>query len=342
MNATFPLKKIRLSSGSASVLGLLTQKLDALPTTCYIMTYTKERCIGRCSFCPQGTGSDPKSDEQLSRIQWPVFSWKNFEEKAKQNQNSNNPSQFKRFCIQVLNYHHFIDDVIKIVDVIHQFSPKTAISAAIPPISKEKMQKLKNVGLERIGIALDASTPKLFAEIKGPNNKGPYSWKKHWKTLENALDIFGSGKVTTHLIVGLGETEVEMIQIIHKCVQKNIQPGIFLFTPIHGTPMANFPRPTIIQFRHIQIARQMMLNNNTDFNRFEFNSSGELNHISKMKEDELWNLIRAQNAFKTAGCPDCNRPYYTSRPGEEQDGYPKDITPDHQKLIYHELKDLIK
>ncbi len=51
---------IRVSLGTAMVLGLLDGKLDAEPTTAYLMTYKLGKCTANCGFCPQAKTS--KSD----------------------------------------------------------------------------------------------------------------------------------------------------------------------------------------------------------------------------------------------------------------------------------------
>jgi len=203
------------------------------------------------------------------------------------------------------------------------------------------MAKLHQLGLERIGIALDACNEELFLKIKGKEVRGPYSWKNHWATLTEALDVFGKGKVTTHLIVGLGETEQELIQAMYEILQKQILPGIFLFTPIKDTPMEHYPRTSIRAFRHVQLTRQLLLANLAHFKRFQYDSDGQLKQIQNLSPQELQQIVEAESAFKTAGCPDCNRPYYTSRPGEEQDGYPRSLTETEKSMIFEELRDLI-
>jgi len=75
------------------------------------MTYTDQQCLGRCSFCPQGTGTTKRSSEQLSRVQWPNFKWDSFISSLKTLQTSSNPRKFKRLCLQVLNYGGFYEEV---------------------------------------------------------------------------------------------------------------------------------------------------------------------------------------------------------------------------------------
>jgi biotin synthase len=351
------LQKIRISIGSAILIGLKQGKMDTNPSTCYIMTFTDRPCAGHCGFCPQGnhtnvalnsegelitdlTVIEKRRLEQLSRVQWPVFQWSEFINALVAIQNQNIKPKFNRICVQVLNYPQMVEDLYYIIKEIHKKLPNLPFSAAIPPISKEDMKKLKEAGLERIGIALDASTPELFHKIKGKAAKGPYSWDTHWHALNSALDVFGEGFVTTHLIVGMGETVEELIHQLETSIQKKILPGIFLFTPIRGTPMEHIPRPSIHIFRRIQLARYLLLRDLKASDRFIF-KEGDIVKIKNLTEMELKKVIDRGDAFKTAGCPACNRPNYTSAPGEEPDGYPRNLTPGEKKHIFNQLSPLI-
>ncbi len=64
---------IRVSSGSAVVLGLIGGRLDAEPTTAYLLTSSGGKCTANCGFCSQARGSRSRQD-LLSRVVWPVFS----------------------------------------------------------------------------------------------------------------------------------------------------------------------------------------------------------------------------------------------------------------------------
>ena len=105
--------------------------------------------------------------------------------------------------------------------------------------------------------------------------------------------------------------------------------------------MSKFPRPPITQFRHIQLARFLLLDDLDAIDRFIFSDTGVLSHIRDMDLQELTRIVTNSTAFETAGCPGCNRPYYTARPSEEQDGYPRHLTSEEQHLITEELISLI-
>jgi len=66
---------IRVSVGSAIVLGLIEGKLNAAPTTAYLMTYKPGKCTANCLFCPQARTSHSRA-ELLSRVSWPNFATK--------------------------------------------------------------------------------------------------------------------------------------------------------------------------------------------------------------------------------------------------------------------------
>jgi len=91
------INKIRVSIGSASVLGLYESKrFKDIPTTCYLMTYKSGHCTANCGFCPQARESR-SSIELLSRVSWQIISFKDFLTKLNYMPLT---KRFKRICIQ--------------------------------------------------------------------------------------------------------------------------------------------------------------------------------------------------------------------------------------------------
>ena len=328
--------KIRVSIGSASVLGLYNStRFKVPPTTCYIMTFNSNQCFANCGFCPQGRESKG-SDELLSRVNWPVFQFKDFITKLSYLTPS---KRFKRLCLQTLNYPNNVQDVNEIISKIREKSD-IPVSIAIPPIPKKHLQEIKDRGVERIGIALDASTPEIFDNIKGKGVNGPYTWDSHFKALEEALDIFSEGFVTTHLIVGLGESSKDLLSLIYKLKNLRIKVSLFAFTPIKGTKLELLSPPELLYFRKIQLGRYLILEENKDLNDFIFNSKGEIVKFN-INMRVLEKIINETNAFLTSGCPGCNRPYYTSRPTGPIYNYPRKLNEKEKKEIYNSLLEYV-
>ena len=330
------IEKIRISVGSASVLGLDFRKgFKELPTTCYVMTFKEGHCKANCGFCPQARTSN-SSIEKLSRISWPLYTFKDF---LKHLQNLPDSKKFNRICIQTLNYPENYTDLVDIITEIKKIS-NIPISVAIPPMSKEKMIKLKFLGVQRLGIALDGATPEIFKKIKGTEIDGPYSWEYHLQKLKEATDIFSDGSVSTHLIVGIGESEEDILKIIEELNAQKILISLFAFTPIKGTKFENYPKPRIQSFRKLQLGRFLIVNKKKDLKIFTFNSRGELLSINIDKK-ELQIIINQTEAFLTSGCPGCNRPYYTSRPSDSFFNFPRDLNELEKREIYRELSEFV-
>ncbi|TXT53529.1 MAG: Biotin synthase [Promethearchaeota archaeon] len=329
--------KIRVSVGSAAVLGLRPLgKMEIVPSTCYLMTYKEGACSANCGFCPQARSSK-SSKEKLSRVTWPVFEFKTFLTKLKYLAPT---KQFKRICIQALNYPENFKDLIFIVKNIRGFL-RTPISVAIPPLSKEKSRELKAAGVNRVGIALDGATKEVFTKIKGSGVKGPYTWEKHFEAINQSLEIFGENNVSTHIIIGLGETEKEVVGLLEKLGDLKVIPSLFAFTPIKGTGLEGLQKPELLKYRRLQLARYLVLHEEKKLNDFTFNSRGKIIQFDINKR-QLWNFMEENGIFRTRGCPNCDRPYYTSRPSGPLYNYPRKLEPQEKEEIYNSLQKFVR
>jgi biotin synthase len=322
---------IRVSIGSAMVLGLLKGKLDAVPTTAYLMTYRKGKCVANCGFCPQARASYGRAD-MLSRVSWPVFPAESVLDGIEK---AVREGRMKRVCLQALNYPEVFKHLTCIVNAIHK-KTDIPISVSCQPLNSDNIRFLAEAGVERIGIPLDAATEELFDKVKGSSAGGPYSWKKQFDLLDRAVKIFGRGKVSTHLIVGLGETEEEMARLIQQCVDMGVLPALFAFTPISGTALERMPQPSIQKYRQIQIARHLIVHGTARCESMRFDGEERISDFGVDKRT-LLQIIRAGEPFLTSGCPDCNRPYYNEKPSGPIYNYPRGLT---EKEFSHVLREL--
>jgi len=316
----FP-ERVRVSTGSAIVLGLLRGKLDAKPTTAYLLMCRNGKCSANCGFCPQARNSKGRVD-RLSRVTWPAFPTEKIVQAIEK---SVKVGMIKRVCIQSLNYPESFNDVLFLVKEI-RFRASAPISVSCKPLSKQKMKKWADAGVNRISIALDAATKKIFGNVKGQHVGGPYRWDKQHKTLKDAVDLFGEYSVSTHLIVGLGETEKELCQKIQWCVDSGVYPGLFAFTPIPGTALENRHPPSIMSYRRLQVAHYILIHRKTFLENMKFDKAGNLKSFGVSKK-LLLEAIDTGKPFLTSGCPGCNRPYYNERPGGPLYNYPRQLLP---------------
>ncbi len=226
----------------------------------------------------------------------------------------------KRVCIQAVNYLRVFDDVLGLASEVWE-SSKLPISISCQPLDKGKMEQLANAGVDRISVPLDGASEEVFEAAKGSGVGSPYSWKGHWKALEAAVQVFGRGRVTTHLIVGLGETDRDLVQVMQRLVNMGVHPSLFAFTPIPGTLMGGRPRPSISRYRRVQVAQYLVTHGMVKQGGMRFDDGGDLVDFGVSKED-LSHVIGTGEPFTTSGCPGCNRPFYNESPRGPFYNYP--------------------
>ena len=313
-------EQIRVSEGTAIVLGLTEGKLDAKPTTAYLMTHKAGKCTANCGFCPQARESK-SSTELLSRVTWPTFPTPNvltaLATAAKE-------GKIKRVCIQSLNYPDVFTHLEALMKEIKKRST-IAVSVSCQPINRDNIVRLENAGVNRLGIALDAASEAIFDKVKGKDAGCRYVWQNQFLLLYQALDVLGEGNVSTHVIVGLGETEKDTVNLIQRCVDMGVLPALFAFTPVCGTALEKRSPPKVEAYRRIQLARYLIINRKTRAADMQFNVKDKITGYG-LTNEELNLEIEGGLPFQTSGCPDCNRPFYNEKPSGPIYNYPTKLS----------------
>ena len=317
--------KVRASTGTAIALGLSSGKVDALPTTAYLMTYKGGKCTANCRFCAQARDSTARAD-MLSRVSWLVFKTSGVVESLKR---TFCEGRTRRVCIQALNYAGVFADLACLVRSVRK-EMDIPISVSCQPLEDKNISELANAGMERIGIPLDAATEDIFEKIKGKSAGSPYRWDNQFRLLAEAVRILGNNRVSTHLIVGLGESEQEMVETIQRVVDLRVLPALFAFTPIPGTNLENEVRPALCVYRRLQLARWAIVNGIACYKKMTFDRDGCLVDFG-VSNQTFASLLDDGDAFRTSGCPGCNRPFYNDRPRGPFYNYPQKLS---QKDIF--------
>ena len=320
-------EKVRVSIGTAGVLGLKDIRLDVLPTTAYLMTYTEESCLANCAFCAQARDCDSEKDH-LSRVVWPFFNWnmvlKGFKDPKR--------DVLERICIQVINYPGFIQDLLEIIEDIKKIT-NLPVSVDTCPVSKDNMMKMKDAGVERVSIPMDAATEELFNDVKGVNIGGPYRWRRHLEAIRLAVEVFGRGMVGSNLIIGLGETEEEAVSLIQTFHDMGVGTALFAFTPLRGTKLETLSQPPLDAYRRIQAARYLISMGWIRLEDINFKEG----RIQSFGVENLRGLLSDGSAFETSGCPGCNRPFYNEKPSGPFYNYPRNLRVEEVSKILDRL-----
>jgi biotin synthase len=318
---------VQMSTAAAMTLGyfpgefLRNAKLKALNL---IVTY-ESGCRAKCAFCGL-SGSrnvEEEEDKTFIRVDWPKFDLQETVNKAKE------VPHMDRVCVSMITHEGAFEDMCTIMK---KFKDETdlSISGLIGPTnisSKEMVQKIKDSGADMVGIAIDAVTPELFDKLRGKGVNGPHKWERYWDVLEWSVEVFGKGNVGVHLIVGIGETEKEMVQAIQKAYNMGADTHLFSFFPEAGSLLEDLPQPTYGHYRRMQLARYIINEGYGGIDRMTFAEDGKLTDLG-LTDEELDAIIDNGEAFMTSGCPGhdgkvaCNRPFGNERPSKPIRNYP--------------------
>jgi biotin synthase len=279
------------------------------PTTAYLMV--GDKCVMNCAFCAQAQGSTSGGDA-LSRVTWPEFPTSKVLNRLKK---AERQGTLQRCCIQVTAGQDAYREVLRLVRRIRRgvFLP---LSVAILPANIGQVEELIEAGVDGIGFGLDAATEAVFREAKGPH------WSHMLDMIEMVADRF-PGIASVHLIVGLGESERELVERMLWVRELGLKIGLFAFTPVRGTPLADRAPPWLGRYRRMQAARWLILEHGARITVFSFGTRGTLARINYVG----WaDALSDGSAFRTAGCPACNRPFYNERPGGTIYNYARPLT----------------
>lgn len=313
---------IHVSAGTAAALGLKATRVDAPATTAYLLI-TGEACLMRCAFCPQGRQNVTKIS-RLGRVDWPTLSWHELERGIKSGRGDN----FQRICLQSIRKEEKgIDTVIHAVMTLKRLSPlPLSVSAWINDV--EEAAALFEAGAERVNIALDAVNPAAYKSFKGG------SLAERLQLLLNCAR-FWPGRLSTHIICGLQETEEEVLSVASMLLSKGITPALFAFTPLKGTLLETLSPPQFPSYRRIQAGYFLLREKHITLSSLKF-AKGRLQSYG-LTQDELLRLLGEGKAFQTSGCPGCNRPYYNERPGKVPYNYPRPLEKDEAEMALFNL-----
>jgi len=318
---------LRMSLSSAMALRLrkgLFHRNAKSPCVNLLMTYN-EGCFANCAYCGLARERSGKYvDKSFIRVEWPTYSLDEIIGSIQKYQQD----EIKRVCISMVTNRRGPADL---VTVLRKMRPAidVPISLLISPTitSGSDLINFKEAGVDRIGIAVDTATPELFDKIRGKAARGPHKWDTYWEKIETAMKVFGNEYVGVHFVVGLGETEKEMLQSIQRVHDMGGSTHLFSFFPENASRLADRPQPPMGQYRRIQLGRFLIDEGLGDMKNFTFDSSDRISAFG-LSEDELSKVIESGKPFETSGCPGedgevaCNRPYANSLPGPEVRNYP--------------------
>lgn len=311
---------IRVSAGSAACLGLAANEMDAYPTTAYFLS--GNRCLMNCAFCPQGVGQNGVLN-RLGRVTWPEYPWPEVEKTLVQAEEKG----IRRVCLQSIRHDNGIESLLALIARFKAVSNlPLSLSAWIS--DEHEAAELIDAGVDRISVSLDVVNPSAYQKIKGD------SLEQRLDLLLNCAHRF-PGRISTHIICGLGESEVEVLSLLERLVQAGVTAALFAFVPLRGTPLEDWAPPAVDSYRRIQAGYYLLREKAADFSSFAFDNERLISFGLPL--NDLKQLLADGTAFKTSGCPHCNRPFYNERPGGIIYNYHRELSEEEKEASWSEL-----
>ncbi|MEK9672572.1 MAG: radical SAM protein [Rhodospirillaceae bacterium] len=318
---------VQMSTAAAITLGIMNGQMHRCECTrCLnlLLTYP-EGCRANCAYCGLARHREHErdyADRNFIRVDWPAVP---MAEVADIVARDGAKSPFHRMCISMITHPNSDDDTKTVLktwtDRVSPDDIPISILSNPTTMTRKDVQILHDMGADIFTVALDAATPELFDRTRGRGVASPHSWKKYWEILNAAHDIFGPQKFGAHIIVGMGETEHDVLTLIQQLVDMGGHSHMFCFFPEKGSLMDHLPATPRDQWRRVQLARYLIDYYGVKVGHMKFDDEGRVVDFG-LPKGELDTVVDAGIAFRTSGCPGkfaedisaCDRPYGDSPP----------------------------
>ncbi|NTF89486.1 MSMEG_0568 family radical SAM protein [Agrobacterium rhizogenes] len=110
-----------------------------------------------------------------------------------------------------------------------------------PPEDDIWFQRMKDAGVDALGMHLEVVTPEIRARIMP--GKAQVGIEKYMRSFKAAVEVFGRGQVSTYILAGLGDTREAILEICEELIAIGVYPFVVPFVPISGTPLESHPAP---------------------------------------------------------------------------------------------------
>ena len=318
---------VQMSTAAAITLGVTQGRMYRTSCTrCLnlLLTYP-EGCRANCAYCGLARHREAErdyADRNFIRVDWPAVPLETtIDIVAREGEKS----AFHRMCISMITHPRSDEDTRTVLRKWTERIDPSAIPVSIlsnpTTMTREDVKRLKDLGADIFTVALDAATPEIFERTRGKGVQSPHSWKKYWEILMDARDIFGPQKFGAHVIVGMGETEYDVLALVQRLVDLGGHSHLFCFFPEKGSLMDHLPATAREQWRRVQLARYLIDYRGARVERMQFDGAGRVIDYG-LPESELESIVGKGVAFRTSGCPGkfaddvsaCDRPYGDSPP----------------------------
>jgi len=110
-----------------------------------------------------------------------------------------------------------------------------------PPDDLAVLEQVRDAGVDAVGIHIETFDPEVLQRVAA--GKAKCGVEGYFRCWERAVEVFGSGHVTTYVILGMGERPELIEDGCARAIAMGVYPFVVPLRPVPGTLMADTPAP---------------------------------------------------------------------------------------------------
>ena len=267
---------VQMSTAAAITLGVMGGYMHRTSCTrCLnlLLTYP-EGCRANCAYCGLARHREADrnyADRNFIRVDWPAVPYDQVIDIVA---SGGDGGRFHRMCISMITHPRSDADTPSGAE---KMGRARQACAGIDSVQSDDDDAAGRAGAERprrryFHRRARRRQPEVFDRTRGSGVQSPHSWDKYWEILHAAAEIFGPERFGAHLIVGMGESDHDVLTQVQKIRDLGGHSHMFAFFPERGSLMDHLPPAPRPQWRRIQLARYLIDYRNHRLERMRFDA----------------------------------------------------------------------
>ena len=220
----------------------IEQILSHAPEQLFFLLY--KNCDNRCLFCPITYHTDNSH-----------YSWEKMQKRILENLQYNIRSiSVTTACPPDKKQDDIVDEMMDITQKARELTDKDIpIGASLKTPSRDQLSRLKESGISEMRLNLETYNPQLAKSLMPKKDINEIL-----QSIEDAVEVFGKEKVSSNIIIGLGETDDDILQGVKVLSEIGALSTLYPYNPI-GLPNEKFKRPSAERIFNLAVEHKRIL-----------------------------------------------------------------------------------
>jgi radical SAM protein (TIGR04043 family) len=110
-----------------------------------------------------------------------------------------------------------------------------------PPDDLAVLGQVHAAGVDAVGVHVETFDPEVLERVAA--GKAQCGVEGYFRTWERAVEVFGRGRVTTYVILGMGERPELIEEGCRRAIEMGVYPFVVPIRPVPGTLLQDTPTP---------------------------------------------------------------------------------------------------